>query len=190
MGTSPEMLAMAEWITSHIEMVEEWFTENKWIASHRRLFEEWVAENRLSCVNYIERQMHIFKTAATCSFAAAMKKGRARYFNANAESTPFPSESFDIVTVMYGFHEIPFQGRRRILKEAHRVLQPGGVLAVIDISPDYEPNESMLAGEPYVLEYQKNINEQLDNVKGFTRTTFETLIPGHVCMWKLERLPQ
>lgn len=71
------------------------------------------------------------------------------FSRANAENTQLPSRSFDLVTVMYAFHEAPSHGRQNILKEAHRLLQPGGTLAVIDICTDYTPSKSMLAGEPY-----------------------------------------
>ena len=74
---------------------------------------------------------------------------KAKFTIANAESTNFPSQSFDLVTVMYAFHEAPHSGRQKILKEAHRVLAPGGTLAVVDISTEYTPSETMLSGEPY-----------------------------------------
>jgi hypothetical protein len=62
------------------------------------------------------------------------------------------------------------------------------MLALLDISPDYKASETMLAGEPYVLEYQKNINRQLNMVKGFTKATFRTIVPGHVGLWLLRRV--
>ena len=74
---------------------------------------------------------------------------RAKFTIGNAERTNFPSKSFDLVTVMYAFHEAPKAGRDRILQEAYRVLQPGGTLAVIDISTEYKPSATMLSGEPY-----------------------------------------
>eukprot|EP00429_Kryptoperidinium_foliaceum_P086110 CAMPEP_0176191890 /NCGR_PEP_ID=MMETSP0121_2-20121125/4690_1 /TAXON_ID=160619 /ORGANISM="Kryptoperidinium foliaceum, Strain CCMP 1326" /LENGTH=310 /DNA_ID=CAMNT_0017530563 /DNA_START=203 /DNA_END=1132 /DNA_ORIENTATION=- len=105
------------------------------------------------------------------------------FSQANAENTQLPSRSFDLVTIMYAFHEAPKQGREKILKEAHRLLQPGGTLAVIDICTDYKPSKSMLAGEPYVLEYQKNIHKQLRSFHGFARVTYKTIVPNHVGMW-------
>ena len=88
---------------------------------------------------------------------------------------------------MYAFHEVPKEGRDKILEEARRILKPGGTLAVVDISSDYTPSVSMLAGEPYVIEYQKNIHNQIQRFKGFLRPRYETLVPGHVGMWLLER---
>lgn len=76
-----------------------------------------------------------------------------------------------------------------MLEEARRLLSPGGVLAVIDISTEYTPSKSMLAGEPYVVEYQKNIQKQLGHQRGFARAQHKTLVPGHVDMWVLKRTP-
>lgn len=38
-----------------------------------------------------------------------------------------------------------------------------------------------------VIEYQKNIHDQLGHQKGFLRTQYKTLVPGHVGMWVLRR---
>lgn len=62
-----------------------------------------------------------------------------------------------------------------------------GTLAVIDISSDYRASPSMLAGEPYVLEYQQSIHTQLQRFKGFLRPRYEDIVPGHVGMWLLQR---
>jgi len=105
----------------------------------------------------------------------------------NAERTFLPKASFNLVTIMYGFHEIPFLGRYRILREARRLLAPGGTLAIVDISPEYTPSPNMLAGEPYVKEYQANIHRQLEVLQGFERCEYENVVPGHVGTWLLTR---
>lgn len=124
----------------------------------------------------LQREMNVARVAKTI------------FSRANAENTHLPSRSFDLVTVMYAFHEAPSHGRHNILKEAHRLLQPGGTLAVIDICTDYTPSKSMLAGEPYVLEYQKNIHRQLRTFRGFAEVTYKTVVPNHVGMWVMKRL--
>jgi ubiquinone/menaquinone biosynthesis C-methylase UbiE len=105
----------------------------------------------------------------------------------NAEDTQLPHQSYDLVTVMYAFHEAPHQGRHNILKEARRILSPGGILAVIDISTQYQPSPHMLRGEPYVQEYQNNIHRQLTNIAGFERPKYQDIVPHHLGMWTLKR---
>lgn len=110
----------------------------------------------------------------------------ASYFIGNAEDTTLPDSAFDLVTIMYGFHEAPYSGRFRILREARRLLAPGATLAVVDISPDYEPSPAMLAGEPYVIEYKKNIQSQLRAAKGFD-CKYKEVVKGHVGVWLLKK---
>jgi ubiquinone/menaquinone biosynthesis C-methylase UbiE len=105
----------------------------------------------------------------------------------NAENTSLPNKSFDLVTVMYAFHEAPQTGRDNILKEARRLLSPGGILAVVDISTEYTPSPTMLQGEPYVQEYQRNIHRQLLTIQGFERPKYKDIIPHHLGMWTLKR---
>ncbi|CAJ1959807.1 unnamed protein product [Cylindrotheca closterium] len=106
----------------------------------------------------------------------------------NAEDTGLEGGTFDLATIMYCFHEAPYWGRSRILQEAHRLLAPGATLAILDISPTYEPSFSMLAGEPYVLEYKENIQVQLkEQAKGFQNCRYREVVEGHVGLWLLDR---
>lgn len=74
-----------------------------------------------------------------------------------------------------------------MLSEARRLLPDGATLAVIDISPNYEPSPTMLAGEPYVLEYQAHIQDQLRAAEGFAFSEYKEVVPGHVGLWLLKR---
>ncbi len=61
----------------------------------------------------------------------------------NAEAIPAPDASFDAVTCIFTFHELPPQARRNALAEVARVLKPGGRFVVIDSLqrgdvPDYD----------------------------------------------------
>jgi len=51
---------------------------------------------------------------------------------ANAERLPFADQSFDLVTSIYLFHEVPPKVRRIIAAEFARVLRPGGRLIFMD----------------------------------------------------------
>jgi ubiquinone/menaquinone biosynthesis C-methylase UbiE len=50
----------------------------------------------------------------------------------NAEAMPFADASFDIVTCVYLFHELPRNARRKVAGEMLRVLRPGGLLVIED----------------------------------------------------------
>ncbi|HEY3500069.1 MAG TPA: class I SAM-dependent methyltransferase [Polyangiaceae bacterium] len=50
----------------------------------------------------------------------------------NAEALPFPDASFDAVTSVFLFHELPLRARRNVLREMRRVLAPGGLVVIED----------------------------------------------------------
>lgn len=50
----------------------------------------------------------------------------------NAEAMPFADQTFDAVTCVFLFHELPSDARRNVVAEAFRVLRPGGLFAVLD----------------------------------------------------------
>lgn len=127
--TSSEMLAMARFISAHVAHLKPW-----WELRRLRM-----AKNMEVLFQHSKQFRDDAQKVCTQTI---FKKG-------NAENTLYQERSFDVVTVMYAFHEAPRAGRERILREARRILNPGGILAVIDISSDYQPSESMLAGEPY-----------------------------------------
>ncbi|MEQ1616937.1 MAG: class I SAM-dependent methyltransferase [Terricaulis sp.] len=49
-----------------------------------------------------------------------------------AEQAPFEDASFDAITCVYLFHELPPRVRRDVVREIARLLKPGGVLVVAD----------------------------------------------------------
>lgn len=51
----------------------------------------------------------------------------------SVEELDFPSESLDVVTSHWLWHELPPQAILRSLREAHRVLRPGGLFASYDM---------------------------------------------------------
>jgi demethylmenaquinone methyltransferase/2-methoxy-6-polyprenyl-1,4-benzoquinol methylase len=82
---------------------------------------------------------------------AMLRVGRSRLENAghvlptlaaNAESLPFPSRSFDCVTIGFGLRNVTHKDRA--LAEMRRVLRPGGRAVVLEFS---KPNA--LLQKPY-----------------------------------------
>mmetsp|Transcript_62156 Transcript_62156/g.148274 ORF Transcript_62156/g.148274 Transcript_62156/m.148274 type:complete len:415 (+) Transcript_62156:161-1405(+) len=52
-----------------------------------------------------------------------------------AEETEFAANSFDVVTINFLLHEVPLETSQKILAECHRILKPGGMLAILDVDP-------------------------------------------------------
>lgn len=56
----------------------------------------------------------------------------------NAMALPFPDETFDIATIGWGLRNVP--DYLQVLKEMHRVVKPGGLVACLDMSkPTWQP---------------------------------------------------
>jgi demethylmenaquinone methyltransferase / 2-methoxy-6-polyprenyl-1,4-benzoquinol methylase len=60
-----------------------------------------------------------------------------RVVEADAQSLPFPGESFDAVAIAFGLRNL--EDLNRGLREMHRVLRPGGILAVLEFSRPVAP---------------------------------------------------
>jgi ubiquinone/menaquinone biosynthesis C-methylase UbiE len=69
------------------------------------------------------------------------------WLHAAAESTGLPDASFDLVSACLLFHELPQSAAIAIIREARRLLRPGGHLAIMDMNPKSEIFAKM---PPYV----------------------------------------
>jgi len=61
---------------------------------------------------------------------------------AAAEATPFPDNTFDMVTMFILLHEVPQPAAKAIIAEAYRVLEPGGEILIGDVAP-YKHQDSL-----------------------------------------------
>ncbi len=179
--TSPEMLSMARLIGKYNTIwksIEQYNRASNGIES---------ADNEVSAASLSLVKLAL-EIKTTMAISSKYFDSGITYVRGNAERVRAPSAQFDLVTIFYAFHEIPRTARYIILREARRLLKPGGILAVVDIHPtEYTPSPTMLAGEPYVIEYQQNIQKQMENLQGFDDFEVKDVVPGHVTMWTQTR---
>lgn len=91
------------------------------------------------------------------------------YHQAPAEETGLPDASFDIITAVYLFHELPPKVRTAVAAEIARLLKPGGALVQVDtIQYGDEPGFDILLEnfprgfhEPYYDSYCRTDLEEL-----------------------------
>jgi len=97
-----------------------------------------------------------------------------KFVESPAETMPFPDASFDALTCVYLFHELPNPIRRKVVGEMFRVLKPNGKLFFVDSAQRGDiQNEEILEGftviahEPYYLDYVKTDLKSLFTEGGF-----------------------
>lgn len=85
------------------------------------------------------------------------------WHHAAAEATDLPDASQDLVSAHLLFHELPQSAAQAILREAHRILRPGGYFALMDMNPHSEVYAAM---PPYILTLLKSTEPYLDQYFG------------------------
>ena len=65
--------------------------------------------------------------------ATGAAAGRIAFVEGDAGELPFADDHFDVVVAAYGLHELPTDVRGCAVREAARVLRPGGRLLAVDI---------------------------------------------------------
>ncbi|MEQ8934653.1 MAG: class I SAM-dependent methyltransferase [Amphiplicatus sp.] len=110
---------------------------------------------------------------------ASLGKERAiRFLEGKAEATGLPDQSFDIISAVYLFHELPPAVRADVAMEAARLLKPGGTFIEVDtIQYGDEPGLDVLLEnfprgfhEPYYDSYCREDLGALFGSAGLIRT--------------------
>ncbi len=113
---------------------------------------------------------------ALSTFRSSIKNTNITFIHANAEEIPIPSNTLDLVTVQYLFHEVPREPTQKIIDEIYRVLKPNGTISIIDL--DGQKLSSGLSvnvfrrwafevTEPHIFEYYTTNMTKLIENSGF-----------------------
>jgi SAM-dependent methyltransferase len=101
----------------------------------------------------------------------------------NAEHTGMESNSVDIVQILFVLHELPAEAAANVIREAHRIVQPGGQVWIGEMdfqSPAYAAQRAnallfslIRATEPYLDDYADGF---VPSVKATVEELFETVV--------------
>ncbi|KAG8369522.1 hypothetical protein BUALT_Bualt14G0022300 [Buddleja alternifolia] len=114
-------------------------------------------------------------------------KEPTRWIHGNGENTGLPSKSLDLVSIAYVFHECPERAIKNMVKEAFRLLRPGGTFAVTDNSPKSKILQElspvlftlMKSTEPFLDEYYLTDLERTLQEVGFANVQTSLTDPRH-----------
>lgn len=98
--------------------------------------------------------------STTMLWHARKGAGNARgctFVRGNAENFG-GTDSYDVCTVCFALHEMPSPARVAVMRNAVRVAKKRVIFC--DIAHDYVSSVFMRTGEPYLLDYQKNILDE------------------------------
>jgi ubiquinone/menaquinone biosynthesis C-methylase UbiE len=124
---------------------------------------------------------------AVANYQSQKQNKPVTWVHAAGENTGLPAQSFDFVSAFLIFHELPQSAAQGILKEAHRLLKPGGYLGIMDMNPFSEIYRQM---PPYILTLLKSTEPYLDQYftldinqafleAGFHAPTITPISPRH-----------
>ena len=91
----------------------------------------------------------------------SQRHARIMYHHAPGERTGLPDSSADLVSACLVFHELPSDAAVGVLKEAHRLLRPGGVLAIHEMDPN-SPAFQRIANNIFAFTAFKSTEPYLD----------------------------
>lgn len=119
---------------------------------------------------------------------APPRKFPVRWIHANGEDTGLPSKSFNLVSIAFVVHECPARAIVNLVREAFRLLRPGGTLALVDSTTKSKVLQELSpvlftllkSTEPFLDEYYLTDMDETLREAGFGNITSILTDPRHV----------
>jgi ubiquinone/menaquinone biosynthesis C-methylase UbiE len=96
---------------------------------------------------------------AVAQYRARKAEKTVNWLHNPGEATELPDLGCDLVSACLVFHELPTSAAQAIIQEAHRILRPGGYLAIMDMNPQ---SATFFKMPPYILTLLKSTEPYLD----------------------------
>ncbi len=110
---------------------------------------------------------------------AAIKKHPDKAFKLGVITSWKPEENYDIATSMFYLHKLNASKRKEIISVAKRCANERVV--ILDVSPDYQPSERMIEGNPYLIDFLVNSRKEMADF------TEHTIIQDNISMWTFDK---
>lgn len=104
----------------------------------------------------VDASREMLVVARACNPNATFHRGLAEKWG--------EADAYTRVTCSFVLHEQPKARRVRILKNAYRISNDH--VMIMDIHPSYKPSFMMKTGEPFVEDYLRHIEEEIDDLFG------------------------
>ncbi len=109
------------------------------------------------------------------------KNKRIKTIIADAESLPFPDNSFDLITA--AFLVVHIKEPKYFFSEAYRVLKPGGLLALTNINQKRPPELKTRQGQIIVESYYHRPEQIITNLKNLSFSINKNILIKNQDVW-------
>ena len=110
---------------------------------------------------------------------AAIKKYPDKSFRLGVITSWKPEENYDITTSMFYLHKLNASKRKQIISVAKRCADERVI--ILDISPDYKPNERMIEENPHLSDFIVNSRREMADFTEYT------IIQDNISMWTFDK---
>jgi len=110
---------------------------------------------------------------------AAIQKYPDKSFQLGVITSWKPEENYDITTSMFYLHKLNASKRKQIISVAKRCADERVI--ILDISPDYQPNERMIEENPHLIDFLANSRKEMADF------TEHTIIQDNISMWTFDK---
>ena len=137
-------------------------------------------------VTGLDLSPYMLAVASVCD-AGEPGSERRTWVHGKGEDTKYLDNTFDVVSLAFVIHECPEKATAELMKEAHRILKPGGTFVMTDNNPASPVIQKlppalftlMKSTEPHSNEYYTIDVQQMLRQAGFENVCQEQTDPRH-----------
>ena len=119
--------------------------------------------NGTGCIVGIDAAANMIRVANK-NLKRVRLEGKCSFRAALAETLPFENETFDFCFSSMFYHHLPIELKIASIREAHRVLKPGGTFVSIDVDKPGNIFAKAVVAASYLLLVQPAIRENAEGV--------------------------